>query len=193
MALPLSNLIDRMNSIRPMRDKLKLHIFKTAKRRKVLAKEILLKPGETCNYLFYIEEGVLSCFEIDEEKRYCIWLMYEGDIATSVDSFNNRVPSKETIQAVTDCVLWTITWQENEDLTAAFSEYGFIRQKLTIHYQLQSDQIGTQRLRPPEQCYAYLVRTFPDIVRVPNKTVASLMGISEPTLYAILKNRKNGK
>jgi CRP-like cAMP-binding protein len=118
--------------------------------------------------------------------------MYEGDIATSVDSFNNRVPSKETIRAVTDCILWTITWQENEDLTEKFPEYGFIRQKLTDHYHLQSRQIDSQRQRLPEQFYTFLLQTFPEIVRVPNKTVASFMAITEPTLYAILKNRKKG-
>lgn len=193
MALPLAFQIDRMNSIRPMRDRLKLALFKRAKRRKVRAKEILLKPGEICDYLFYIEEGILSCFEIDDKKRYCIWLMFEGDIATSVNSFNNRVPSKEMIYAVTDCILWTITWQENEDLTAEFPEYGFIRQKLTTHYQFQGEKIDCQRRRPPEQFYAFLLQTFPDIVRVPNKTVASFMAITEPTLYAILKNRKKGK
>jgi CRP-like cAMP-binding protein len=192
MALPLPNQIDKMNSIRPMRDRLKLALFKTAKRRKVRAKEILLKPGDICDHLYYIEEGILSCFEIEDKKRYCTWLMFEGDIATSVDSFNNRVPSTEIIYAVTDCILWTITWQENEDLTAEFPEYGFIRQKLTTHYQLQGEKIDGQRRRPPEQFYAFLLRTFPEIVRVPNKTVASFMGITEPTLYAILRNRKKG-
>ena len=193
MALPLPNQIDRMNSIHHMPDTLKLALFKTAKRKKVLAKEILLKPGDICNHLYFIEEGILSCFEIDGEESYCTWLMYEGDIATSVDSFNNQVPATETIQAVTDCVIWTITYQDNEDLTAGFPEYGIIRQRLTDYYHLQSRQIDSQRRRKPEQFYAFLLQSFPDIVCVPNKTLASFMGISEPTLYGILKNRKKGK
>ena len=190
MALPLSTLIERMNSIHPMSDRLKLALFKTAKRRTVRAKEILLKPGETCDQLYYIEEGILSCFEIDGKKKYCTWLMFQGDIATSVDPFNNRVPSTEMIVAVTDCILWTISWQDNEDLTTEFPEYGFIRQKLTDHYHIQSRQIDAQRRRKPEQFYAFLLRTFPDIVRVPKTTVASFMGITEQTLYDKLKPKK---
>ena len=143
MALPLSTQIDRMNSIHPMSDKLKLALYKRAKRRKVRAKEILLKPEDICDYLFYIEEGILSCYETEGKKRIYKWLMFPGDIATSVDSFNNRVPSTEIIYAVTDCILWLITWQDNEDLTAAFPEYGLgsSDQKLTIHYQLQGQEI----------------------------------------------------
>jgi CRP/FNR family transcriptional regulator, anaerobic regulatory protein len=193
MALPLTIQIDRMNSIHPMSDKLKLAIYTKAQRRKVVAGEILLKPGEICNHLYYIEEGVLSCFEIDGRQRYCTWLMFQGDIATAVDSFNNQVPSTEMIQAVTDCVCWTITYQDNEDLTKEFPEYGIIRQKLTDYYHIQSRQIDAQRRRKPEQFYAFLLRTFPDIVCVPNTTLASFMGISEPTLYGILKNRKKVK
>ena len=193
MALPLSTQIDRMNSIHPMSDKLKLALYKRAKRRKVLAREVLLKPGESCDLLYFIEEGILSCFEIDGKKRYCTWLMFEGDIATSVDSFNNRVASTEKIVAVTDCIIWTITWQDNEDLTAEFPEYGIIRQKLTDHYHIQSRQIDAQRRRKPEQFHAFLLRTFPDIVRVPKTTVASFMGITEQTLYAKLKRKKKVK
>jgi CRP/FNR family transcriptional regulator, anaerobic regulatory protein len=193
MALPLTTQIDRMNGIHPMSDKLKLALYKKAKRRKVLAKEILLDPEEICNHLYFIEEGILSCFEIDGKKSYCTWLMFEGDIATSVDSFNNQVPSKEMIVAVTDCIIWTITWQDNEDLTAEFPEYGIIRQRLTDHYHIQSRQIDAQRRRKPEQFYAFLLRTFPDIVRVSKKTVASFMGITEQTLYAKLKIKKKVK
>jgi CRP-like cAMP-binding protein len=193
MALLLPTQIDRMNSIHPMSDALKLAIYKTAKRKKAQAKEVLLKPGEICNHLYFIEEGILSCFEIEDKKKYCTWLMFEGDIATSVDSFNNRVTSTEMIVAVTDCNLWTISWQDNEDLTAEFPEYGFIRQKLTDHYHIQSRQLDAQRRRKPEQFYAFLLRTFPDIVRVPKITVASFMGITEQTLYAKLKKKKKVK
>ena len=190
MALPLTTQIERMNSIHNMPDKLKLALFNTAKNRKVHAREVLLKPGEICNHLFFIEEGILSCLEKEGKKTYCTWLMFEGDIATAVDSFNNQVPSTETIEAVTDCIIWTITWQDNEDLTAEFPEYGFIRQKLTDHYHIQSRQIDAQRRRRPEQFYAFLLKTFPDIVRVPKKTVASFMGITEQTLYDKLKPNK---
>jgi CRP/FNR family transcriptional regulator, anaerobic regulatory protein len=193
MALPLPTQIDKMNSIHPMSDTLKLALYNTAKRKIVRAKDILLKPGEICDHLFFIEEGILSCYEKEGKKKYYTWLMFEGDIATSVDSFNNRVPSTEMIVAITDCILWTISWQENEDLTAGFPEYGFIRQKLTDHYHIQSRQIDAQRRRKPEQFYAFLVKTFPDIVRVPKITVASFMGITEQTLYSKLKKKKKVK
>ena len=193
MALPLSAQVERMNSIHPMSDKLKLALFKLAKCRKVHAKEVLLKPGEICSHLYFIEEGILSCFEIEGKKKYCTWLMFEGDIATAVDSFNNRVPSTEKIVAVTDCIIWTITWQENEDLTAEFPEYGFIRQKLTDHYHIQSRQIDAQRRRKPEKFYAFLLKTFPDIICVPKTTIASFMGITEQTLYAKLNMKKKAK
>jgi CRP-like cAMP-binding protein len=192
MALPLASIIEIMNRIRPLPEALNLELFKTAQRRTVRAKEILLRPGEICNHLMYIEKGILSCWEIEEEKHYCIWLMYSGDIATAVDSFNNCSPSTQMIQAVEDCVIWTITRQNNEDFTAQSAAYGFVRQKLTDHYHSQSRLLDFQHKKTNEEYYDFLLKTYPDMVRVPNSVVASFMGISEPTLYGILKNRRKG-
>jgi CRP-like cAMP-binding protein len=193
MTLPLASIIDIMNGIHRMPKGFRLELFQTAQRREVRAKEILLKPDEICDHIFYIEKGILGCFRKDGKKSNYLWLMFAGDFATSVDSFNERVPSKETIVAVEDCIVWTITHQNNEDFTKKCRAYGVVRQKLTDKYHIQAREIDAQRHRSREQFYDFLVKTYPDIIRVPNKILASFMGITEPTLYKLLKNRRRTK
>src|SRR5579872_6322978 len=65
----------------------------------------LLLPGDICQNIFFIEEGMLACYDIEGRKRYCSWIMIKGDFVTSVKSFNLRVPSTEEIIALTKCRL----------------------------------------------------------------------------------------
>jgi CRP/FNR family transcriptional regulator, anaerobic regulatory protein len=192
MALP--EIVAFLDGTCPMPTELKNLIYETAKRCEVRRKTKLLVPGEICEHLYYIEKGILGCFETEGKKRYCTWLMMEGDIATSVNSFNNQVPSTETIVALEDCIVWVLTKEQLEDICARFVEFRIIRQLLTDKYHLQSRTMDAQRKRKPEHFYVYLEKNYPEMVsRVPNNILASFMGITEPTLYDIKKRRRNSK
>ena len=150
----------------------------------------LLIKGEICDKLYLIEEGILGCFDIDENRKYCTWLMTRGDFVTAVDSFNNRVVSTETIISLTDSVVWFITRGQFDELTQRFPEFAIIRQKLTDKYHIQSRVMDARRKRPPEQFYEYLLTTYPEIItHAPMNVLASLMGIDRSTLYGIMNRR----
>jgi CRP/FNR family transcriptional regulator, anaerobic regulatory protein len=192
MALP--EIVVFLNGVYPMPLELQNLIFETAKRREVRRKTKLLVPGEVCEHLYSIEKGILGCFETEGKKRYFTWLMMVGDIATSVNSFNNQVPSTETIVALEDCIVWVLTKEQLEYICARFVEFRIIRQLLTDKYHIQSRTMDAQRKRKPEHFYNYLEKDYPEMVsRVPNNILASFMGITEPTLYDIKKRRRNSK
>jgi CRP-like cAMP-binding protein len=154
----------------------------------------LLLPGDICRDLYLIEKGMLACFDVENDKRYCTWLMTAGDFVTAVDSFNNQVVSTETIVALTDCLLWAITRQDLDELTAAYPEFGVIRQMLTDKYHIQSRIMDAKRKRPPEQFYDYLLANYPAMVAgAPVTALASLMGITRTTLYEIIRQRRKKK
>jgi CRP-like cAMP-binding protein len=169
-------------------------VYEKIRRIEVPRRTKLLVPGDICGYLYYIEKGILACYEEEKGKSYCTWLMMEEDIATSVNSFNNQVPAAETIMAVEDCILWILSKEDLEALCDRFVEFRIIRQRLTDKYHIQSRTLDAQRKRTPESFYTHLEKHYPEIVcRVPNKTLASFMGVTEPTLYDIKKRRRNPK
>ncbi|HVS97678.1 MAG TPA: cyclic nucleotide-binding domain-containing protein [Puia sp.] len=187
----MKEIIDLLEAVHPMPADLKILLYETTMRREVPRKTCLLLPGDTCSHLYYIQRGMLACFHRNEEKELCAWLMVEKDIATSVNSFINQVPSTERIETVEDCVLWTLSKQELEDICNRFVEFRIIRQRLTDKYHDQSRTLDTQRKCPPEQYFDYLEKHYPEIVRrTPNHILASYMGIAESTLYKIKKERR---
>lgn len=153
----------------------------------------LLLKGDICTHLYLIEKGMLACYDVEEKKKYCTWIMTRGDFVTAVDSFNNQVESTETIIALTNCLLWAITRQHFDELTEKHLEFRAIRQILTDQYHIQSRLLDAKRKRPPEQFYAYLLKEYPAIVKAPVTTLASFMGINRSTLYDIMDKRPKGK
>ena len=188
----MKEIIDLLETVHPIPDALKILLYETAVRREVPRKTRLLSPGQTCNHLYYIQQGLLACFDQDKDNSYCAWLMSEKDIATSVNSFNCEVPSTEWIETVEDSVLWTISKQQLEELSHRFLEFRIIRQHLTDKYHIQGRTCESQRKRPPDHFYDYLAGEYPEITRrVPNHILASFMGVVESTLYKIKKDRRN--
>jgi CRP-like cAMP-binding protein len=112
--------------------------------------------------------------------------MEERNIVTCVNSFDTGLPSTESILAVEDSVVWTIDRDQLETLTRSHPDFQHIRLRLTEHYHVQSRNMDAWRKRPPEQFFALLETAYPSLVtRLPNKHLASLMGIRESTLYGI--------
>jgi CRP-like cAMP-binding protein len=194
MALSLPSQIDIMDGIAQMPEDLKVALFCTAQRLETPKKHILLRPGEICDNLYFIQEGILSCYEELVGKRYYNWLMVEGDIATAVNSFNLRIPSAEYVETITPCVLYLLSWQQLEQFSHQYAEFSAIRLHYTEKYHIQIREIEAIRRRGAEQLYEHLLKTNPTMIaQVPNNVLASYIGVSESKLYKLKRERRNYK
>lgn len=186
MEYPLSQL----RKYRELSDSFIRDLSKMIRRLEPSKNATLLLKGDICTDMYLIEKGVLACYDFDEEKKYCAWIMTEGDFVTSVKSFNNQVISTEMIIALTKCLLWAITKQNVDELTEKYLEFKAIRQILTDYYNEQGREMDAKRKRPPEQFYEYLLEFYPAITqKSPKTTLASYMGITRTKLYDIINSR----
>ena len=191
MTLPLKYIFDKMNSICEMPERFQLLLIHSIVRLELPENHIVHERGQVCDHLYYIEKGILSCHELIEDKEYCGWLMFPGDIATAVESFKDRTPSKDVIRTVTPCILHLLSWKHTTDFTREESSFGAIRQDLTDYYHLQAREMDTHRKRPPEDFYLYLKDLWGEhFDLLPRKLLAAFMGISEPLLYKIIRNHR---
>src|ERR1700742_3081681 len=91
-------------------------LHEKARRIECRKKTRLLKAGDFCKHVWFVEKGLIRSYEISPAgKETCNWFMAENDIATAVNSFFRGVPSKEVVETVEDCVLWAVS---REDLFA---------------------------------------------------------------------------
>ena len=185
----MEQLLQLINAIYFLSDELELLLRKKVRRDDFKKKQKLLRPGQRCNRLYFIERGLLRIYARQGGKEYSSWFMKEGDIATSVTSFFGRSPSIETIEVLEDCTLWSIEWQELEELYERFPPFRKVGQRLTEKYYCQDDRLKLNLLmKSPDEFYDYLAEHHSGVVqRVPTRYLASYMRISAQTLLPIKK------
>jgi len=157
---------------------------------KIAKNGYLLKEGAVCNQSHFIEEGILRSYLFDLDGNEVTTEFYSKRVfASDFLSFFKRTPSKEYIQALTDCETWYITYgdmQENFHTIPEFREYG--RQNIINNYSLLKQRMVSMLQETAEQRYAGLVNSNPEILQnVPLKYIASYLGITDTSLSRIRK------
>ncbi len=73
--------------------------------------DFFVQSGSICKHFCYIESDVLqhSIDVLGEDKTTYIAL--KNSFTSALNSFKNKVPSRKSIKALTDCKLWVIRYK----------------------------------------------------------------------------------
>ena len=149
--------------------------------------EYLLVPGQVCENLYFIQKGLLKCFYILHEKQVSDWFFGETETVVSIDSFYDQVPGEDFIEALEDCELLYISFQEFQYLCITYFEFCLIARILTTKYlQLWFRQVRNIRMLTAEERYRHLLEHQPDLIkRVPGQDLASFLDMSRETFSRV--------
>jgi len=156
--------------------------------------EFLLREGQTANEYFCLESGLIRAYAISSDgKEITTGFFSPNEIVIEVASLFLRVPTKENIQALTDCACWRISldaFQELFHTINGFSEWGrtWMSGVLFSNKQRSLSMItdsATER-------YLTLQNEHPEIIQLaPLKYIASYLGITDTSLSRIRKDLGN--
>lgn len=154
------------------------------KTKTVKAGEHLLLGEQVCEDLYFIVSGLLKCYYILHGKPVCDWFFGEGETVVAVDSFYDQIPSQDFIQALEDCLLFYITYDELNYLYRNFVEFNAVGRVLTHKYfRIWYRQARNIRMLTSEERYRLLLETQPDLInRVPVQDLASFLDMSREYL-----------
>lgn len=183
----MKNLLVYLQSIHPCSIALQNHLFTVLKVKELSRKEYLLKHGRVSKEICFIEKGLLRCFYFKDDKEVCSWFMKEGDVTIPVKSFFNQRSSNEIIQALEDCILYYITYDELQYIYKTYPEFNFIsRVLIEQYYSLSEQRLYSIRMQRSYERYDFLMEQHPDLIqRVQSKYLASYLGITVETLSRI--------
>ena len=81
------------------------------------ANEFFLKEGDVCNCIGYVTKGLLRSYFFDDQANEITTNFFaEGSLIIAMDSFNNRVPSKENIKAIEDSELSVVSYERQMEI-----------------------------------------------------------------------------
>ncbi len=178
-------------SIIPVSDDLKNTLAEKLITEIVPKRAILLREGQVCNNIYFIEKGFIRSFYLKEGKEITSWLMKEGDVITSVSSFFKREPGYEFIQSVEESTVHYLHYNELQNIYKHFIEFNIVGRVLTEkYYTLSEERLYSMRKQSAEERFAFLLDKHPELImRAPRGYIASYLGISLETLSRI-KNKK---
>ena len=185
----MNNLKEILSAIHPLTQS-EWEILEHKFHRQDLTKnEIIVSKGQTENYLYFIEKGILRAWVDKGEKEITFDFHFENSIYSSYTSFLTRTPSEYNVQAITNMVIWKIQYDELQKLYKQIITWQIIgRRAAELLYNEKSKREIALLSRSPEQLYLEIFSEKPALIRqIPLKYIASYIGITPQALSRIRK------
>ena len=164
--------------------------------KKIKKGEIILNAGSICNHSFFVEEGLLRSYSIDEQgKEHIIQFAPENWMISDRSSLLFQEPSEFYIDAVENTIL--IMFEEEfvnkaSEVSAKFRTFN--QKALNNHIRHQQKRINQLLSATAEERYLNFIELYPNVtLRVPQWMIASYLGITPESLSRVIKElaRKN--
>ena len=155
--------------------------------------EILLFEREVARNFYFVDEGCLRTYSITEKgDDFTRCLAMAKSFCWSISSFINQQPGKEFIEALCDSEIIIISKEHFDillDKSKSFREaYRIVLEKLSISY---ANRIEDFLAKDARSRYEDLLATNPNVVlQLPNKLVASYLGITQESLSRLRKKSR---
>jgi CRP-like cAMP-binding protein len=183
----LTNLYEYINKIHPISDEIKQALDKHFEIIELPKRHLLLKDGETCNYMYVVLKGLARMYYVKDDEEVCSLFIEEKYLFNSPNSFYSRKPGYEYIETLEPSTLARIHYNHLQQLYNTHPPLNFIARVITEHYFVKSEErLYLLRKKSAEERYSYFTERYPTLLqKVPLKYIASYLGITLETLSRI--------
>ena len=159
---------------------------------KIKRKDFLLKEGMTCDFVAFLNSGVIRHYHIKDGNEITCDVTLQNNFITDFKSFTQNIPSNYYFQSLKDAELFII---KRTDLFNLYTENRNIEsfgRIMAEHVALRTIEIAMSlSSEKPEERFYNLIIKRPDLFQaVPQRYLANLLGISPESLSRI-RARKN--
>jgi CRP-like cAMP-binding protein len=186
---PIYRLAEKINEISAM-SPASLQLLRDNSQVQELSKgEFLLKEGQVCRNIYFIEKGQLRTYHIKNGREININFSFENNFVTNLKSFLSHDPSWCYIKANEVTVVWKFNHEQLLSLYRQSCEIESFGRKLLERLLIkQEEHSNLFKLYNPSERYHYMAKYHPRLLqRVSLTQLASYLGISRETVSRIRK------
>lgn len=149
--------------------------------------DFLLQQGDVCKKSYWIESGIVRKYYIHNGKECITELLFEQDIAVSLDSYCLQKKSREFIQAVTDVSISQTDYSAFQAAKKHFPKLIELDLMMIEYYAMWLEERLFQfQTMDATKRYLQLIKQQPHFIQhIPLTYIASYLGISLETLSRI--------
>ncbi len=189
-------LISSLQQYIPLSDRDQQLIIACLRERKVKKGQFLTHEGAVSRCTNFVTEGSVRTYFIDlNGQEHIVQFAIEGWWISDLNSFILQVPATFNVQAIEDSVILELPFESLELLYEQIPKleryFRIVTQRAFVAFQ---QRIVQNISMTAEDRYLAFQRKYPKIeLRIPQRLVASYLGISAEFLSKIKKRLKEGK
>ncbi|HOX82574.1 MAG TPA: Crp/Fnr family transcriptional regulator [Chryseolinea sp.] len=159
------------------------------RRRNLKKGEWIIKQGQICEYVSFINYGCFRIYNIVKEEEVTTDFRFEGHYITDYRSFLTQQPSTEYIIALEDAEVIELHYNDMQTLyekVPSWQKYG--RLIAEFLYIKVTERAQSLLFDSPEELYTRLMKERPKVIEnMPQRYIASYLGIQPESLSRIRK------
>jgi CRP-like cAMP-binding protein len=160
---------------------------------KIKRKDYLLKEGMVCDFVAFLNSGVIRHFHIKDGNEITCDITLHDNFITDFKSLTHNIPTNYYFQILKDAELFLI---KKSDLFRLYSD----NRNIESFGRIMAEQVAQRTIdiamslssEKPEERVEKLIKQRPDLFQeVPQRYLANLLGISAESLSRIRARRKS--
>lgn len=157
------------------------------KLKKVTKGNDLLKAGDPCKELFFIQSGYLRMYNIHEGKEITQWISTKGTFALDISSFYSNSTSRWNIQTLVDSELYVLSKEDYADIVHHIPNWNVIEKLFLVScFSTMENRIYSHLAMSSHQRYNSFFEQHKNLFnQVPLQFIASMLGMTPETLSRI--------
>lgn len=181
---PLFNFLEQLH---PLSEPFIEYLLNSCKLINVRKNKFILSPLDNNNSTYFLIKGVVRGFVKEGQKDISTWFGFEHEHISAIRQPNGHSKhSREYLQAIEDCMLICIPYENIDLLSNLYPESNPISRKLLeLQFHAASERSILARIPSAIDRYQKLENSTIDTNRIPLRYLASYLGIRLETLSRI--------
>jgi CRP-like cAMP-binding protein len=148
--------------------------------------EYLLRPGEVCKHLLFIQKGCVRLYYLKDDMEVSVWFSFEHTSAIEVYSFISGQPTNYYLQAIEDSEVLSLSKHEIDKLCEGRSNVQGMMKRFWEDVLLNLiSRFTALQTDSAEKRYLDLLARPPYLKAIPLKYLASFIGVTPTSLSRI--------
>ncbi len=168
-------------------DALLLKLGQMLHREELTRKSFLLTAGAVSRKMYFVEQGLVRGYYLKDDKDVTTWFMQQHDFVISPLSFYRQRPSFEYLQLLEDSVLYSVSYNQVQELYREFPDYNLVGRVLTEDYYVRSEiRAHYLRMLSAEERHTIFAKNYAPVMnRVAVRHIASFLCLTPETVSRI--------
>ncbi|WP_407516064.1 Crp/Fnr family transcriptional regulator [Tamlana fucoidanivorans] len=184
------NLVNRISKLDALEEQLIMNSFKPFN---LVKGACFLESGKINRHVAFLHSGLVRYFVYNDGDEATFEFTKEGEFIADYQSFNNKTPSLQNIQAIEDCEMLIINYSDLQNIFKKVSNGNLIGRIIIEHrFEVMVRQLLAIYMQGHVERYKSFIENYSNLAqRIPQYHIASYVGVKPPSLSRIRRKFAN--